>query len=492
MAFKTPADNNRPLISHILFSKIFHGCWPVLKELQALFEYLLDSYRFQRIIPDHHSGSKIDLLLKLRKNRVELQKKKKQSSPQRTKQFSNTYTSTMSIYDLLGDGDFDFRDAVAEFPDDEDVHNDGDDKHHHYHAKADIENYEKGSPLEYFHPLDAVGTMIIETPLDISHRIDNNEVKEVDHDKLISSPPYHKAIQPSSLSLDTVKLPTTDSIVAIKLASDKLFALSNNKFDDDDGLIMSDDVIIEAADDMHSNTNHTIASATIMHTTQKDLEPSSIIPLFQPRNVVQAHSGLLHSSLQSIHSSSSSSLSQLQRIVSTSAPSTVFLSSSQIEEENKEKDVPTTTSTTTTTTTTTSTAAVSTTTTAAVSTASDTALSSTLFIKQEPQRTPDEELSSVLFNLSLYNNTIKSSADVPSSSSSSSSSFSILSPITKFQHAASAVMALKDLMKAEEEEDDGDDNGEDFDVSIDYGAKFHPDHSSEEEEDVHILIDNEL
>ena len=53
-------------------------------------------------------------------------------------------------------------------------------------------------------------------------------------------------------------------------------------------------------------------------------------------------------------------------------------------------------------------------------------------------------------------------------------------------------MALKDLMKAEEEEDDGDDNGEDFDVSIDYGAKFHPDHSSEEEEDVHILIDNEL
>jgi hypothetical protein len=77
VAFKTPADNNnnndnnnRPLISHILFSKIFHGCWPVLKELQALFEYLLDSYRFQRIIPDHHSGSKIDLIKQLREKRL--------------------------------------------------------------------------------------------------------------------------------------------------------------------------------------------------------------------------------------------------------------------------------------------------------------------------------------------------------------------------------------------------------------------------------------
>jgi hypothetical protein len=471
-----------------------------LKELQALLEYLLDSYRFQRIIPDHHSGSKIDLLLKLRKNRDELQKKKKQSSPQRTKQFSNTYTSAMNIYDLLGDGDFDFRDAVAEFPDDEDDHNDEDDKHHHhYHIKADIENYEKDSPVEYFHPLDTVGTMIIEkTQLDISHRIDDNKVKEVDHDKLISSPPYHKAIQsvhtPSSLSLDTVKLPTTDSIVAIKLATDKLITLSNNKFDDNDGLIMSDDVIIEAADEMHSNTNHTMSSATIMHTTQKDLEPSSIIPLFQPRSVVQAHRELLHSSLQSIHSSSSSSSSssQLQRILSTQAPSTVFLSSSQKAEENKEKDVVPTAAVVVPTPSTTTAAATTTSTTTAVSTTtSDTALSSTLFIKQEPLRTPDEELSSVLLNLSLYNNTIKSSADAPSSSSSSSS-FSILSPIAKFQHAASAVMALKDLMKSEEEEDDVDDYGEDFDVFIDYGAKFHPDHSSEEEEDVHILIDNEL
>ncbi len=401
----------------------------------------------------------------------------------------------MNIYDLLGDGDFDFRDAVAEFPDDEDDHNDGDDKHHHYHIKADIENYETGSPLEYFHPSDTVGTMIIEkTQLDISHRIDDNKVKEVDHDKLISSPPYHKAIQslhtPSSLSLDTIQLPTTDSIVAIKLASDKLITLSNNKFDDNDGLIMSDDVIIEAADEMHSNTNRTMSSATIMHTTQKDLEPSSIIPLFQPRSVVQAHRELLHSSLQSIHSSSSSSSSQLQRIVSTSAPSTVFLSSSQIAEENKEKDVVPTAAVVVPTPSTTTAAATTTSTTTAVSTTtSDTALSSTSFIKQEPLRTPDEELSSVLLNLSLYNNTIKSSADAPSSSSSS---FSIMSPIAKFQHAASAVMALKDLMKSEEEEDDVDDYGEDFDVSIDYGAKFHPDHSSEEEEEVHILIDNEL
>jgi len=74
VAFKTPADNNnnsnRPLISHILFSKIFHGCWPVLKELQALFEYLLDSYRFQRIIPDHHLGSKIYLIKQLREKRL--------------------------------------------------------------------------------------------------------------------------------------------------------------------------------------------------------------------------------------------------------------------------------------------------------------------------------------------------------------------------------------------------------------------------------------
>ncbi len=70
VAFKTPADNNRPLISHILFSKIFHGCWPVLKEIQALFEYLLDSYRFQRIIPDHHLGSKIDLIKQLREKRL--------------------------------------------------------------------------------------------------------------------------------------------------------------------------------------------------------------------------------------------------------------------------------------------------------------------------------------------------------------------------------------------------------------------------------------
>ena len=70
VAFKTPADNR--LISHILFSKIFHGCWPVLKEVQALFEYLLDSYRFQRIIPDdhHHSGSKIDLIKQLREKRL--------------------------------------------------------------------------------------------------------------------------------------------------------------------------------------------------------------------------------------------------------------------------------------------------------------------------------------------------------------------------------------------------------------------------------------
>jgi hypothetical protein len=407
----------------------------------------------------------------------------------------------MNIYDLLGDGDFDFRDAVAEFPDDEDDHNDGDDKHHHNHIKADIKKYEKDSPLEYFHPLDALGTMIIETQLNISHRIDDNEVKEADHDsnhdKLISSPPNHKAIQslhiPSSLPFDTVKLPTTDSIAALKLASDKLIALSNEKFDDDDGLIMSDDVIIEAADDMHSNTNHTISSVTIMNTTQKDLEPSSIIPLFQPRSVVQAHSQLLHSSLQSIQSSSSSSSSsssQLQRVVSTPALSTVFFSSCQKAEEKKnEKDVVPTSVATTTTTTTTTAATTNTTT----STASDSALSSTSFIKQELQRTPDEELSSVIFNLSLYNNTIKTSADAPSSSSSSSSSsFSIMSPIAKFQHAASAVMALKNLMKSEEEEDDGDDYGDDFDVSIDYGAKFHPDHSGEEEEDVHILIDNEL
>jgi len=68
VAFKTPADNR--LISHILFSKIFHGCWPVMKEIQALFEYLLDSYHFQRTIPVDYSGSKMDLIIQLREKRV--------------------------------------------------------------------------------------------------------------------------------------------------------------------------------------------------------------------------------------------------------------------------------------------------------------------------------------------------------------------------------------------------------------------------------------
>ena len=58
-------------------------------------------------------------------------------------------------------------------------------------------------------------------------------------------------------------------------------------------------------------------------------------------------------------------------------------------------------------------------------------------------------------------------------------------------------MALKNLMKSEEEEDNDDDAyGDDFDVSIDYGAKFHPDHSSHadgsEEDYVYKLIDNEF
>jgi len=59
-----------------------------------------------------------------------------------------------------------------------------------------------------------------------------------------------------------------------------------------------------------------------------------------------------------------------------------------------------------------------------------------------------------------------------------SSSNSFKSPILKFQEAVFAVMAIKDLMKSEEEEDD--DYGDDFDVSIDYGTKFHPDQSSNE------------
>ena len=234
MAFKTPADNR--LISHILFSKIFHGCWPVLKEVQALFEYLLDSYRFQRIIPDHdhhHSGSKIDLLLKLRKNRELM--KKKQSFLRKTKQFSNTYTNGMNDYDLLlGDGDFDFRDAVAEFPDDDHNHNDDDDhdndgKHdHHYHDKVDIENYEESSPLVYFHPFDAMDTMIMDTPLDVSHTNNyDDQAKKQDHDtycdqqknkEILLSVPYNEAIQSSILyvpsSLDTM-LPRTDSSVVL-------------------------------------------------------------------------------------------------------------------------------------------------------------------------------------------------------------------------------------------------------------------------------------
>ena len=89
VAFKTPADNR--LISHILFSKIFHGCWPVLKEVQALFEYLLDYYRFQRIDDDSEPMLDLDVIDVLKSKK----KKKKQQGvkklfPASRKSFSSS------------------------------------------------------------------------------------------------------------------------------------------------------------------------------------------------------------------------------------------------------------------------------------------------------------------------------------------------------------------------------------------------------------------
>jgi len=107
VAFKTPADNNsnRPLISHILFSKIFHGCWPVLKELQALFEFLLDSYRFQRI--DDSEPPILDL------NVIDvLKSKKKKKMKQGTKKMflTNRKSATAAVNNMQSlEAEFDFR-----------------------------------------------------------------------------------------------------------------------------------------------------------------------------------------------------------------------------------------------------------------------------------------------------------------------------------------------------------------------------------------------
>jgi len=107
VAFKAPAgnNNNRPLISHILFSKIFHGCWPVLKELQALFEYLLDSYRFQRI--DDSEPPILDL------NVIDvLKSKKKKKMKQGTKKMflTNKKSATAGVNNMQSlEAEFDFR-----------------------------------------------------------------------------------------------------------------------------------------------------------------------------------------------------------------------------------------------------------------------------------------------------------------------------------------------------------------------------------------------
>ena len=112
VAFKTPADNNnnnnnnnRPLISHILFSKIFHGCWPVLKELQALFEYLLDSYHFQRVDDSEPPILDLDVI-------DVLKSKKKKKMKQGTKKMflTNRKSATAAVNNMQSlEAEFDFR-----------------------------------------------------------------------------------------------------------------------------------------------------------------------------------------------------------------------------------------------------------------------------------------------------------------------------------------------------------------------------------------------
>ena len=108
VAFKTPSSSSDSrLVNHILFSKIFHGCWPVLKEVQALFEYLLDHHRFNRV-DDDEPTSGINML-KLRK-RKDTSKTKKKVVPA-TKSLTATTTSKSSSNDNIQslDAEFDFR-----------------------------------------------------------------------------------------------------------------------------------------------------------------------------------------------------------------------------------------------------------------------------------------------------------------------------------------------------------------------------------------------
>ena len=103
VAFKTPADNR--LISHILFSKIFHGCWPVLKELQALFEYLLDSYHFQRVDDSEPPILDLDVI-------DVLKSKKKKKMKQGTKKMflTNRKSATAAVNNMQSlEAEFDFR-----------------------------------------------------------------------------------------------------------------------------------------------------------------------------------------------------------------------------------------------------------------------------------------------------------------------------------------------------------------------------------------------